>query len=121
MTSRRSRDAATPTVPAPVAGAGRVTQQGTVLFALVELLTAFGLLHLDGRQYAAVMLVGTPLVGFVQEMIENRFGRAWLRSLPDEPSQVPVVTDDAGHVLTCILVIACVLLVIAGLLTSGPR
>lgn len=122
MTTTR-RDAAPATVPAPLAGAGRVAQQGGVLYALLELASAFGLLALTGRQYAAVMLVGTPLVGFVQELVENRFGRAWLRSLPDSPAQVPVVADDAetGHVLTCVLVVVCVLILIGGIVTSGPR
>lgn len=116
MTTTR-RGPAPATVPAPLAGAGRVVQQGGVLYALVELASAFGWCHFDGRQYAAVMLVGTPVVGFVQELVENRFGRAWLRSLPDAPAQVPVVAeDDAGHALTCVLVVVSVLVLLAALL-----
>ena len=60
----------------------RTGQQGGVVYGLVELLTAFGLIDLTPRQYGAVMVFGTAAVGWVQVQIENRFGWALLRSVP---------------------------------------
>lgn len=59
--------------------------QGGVVFAIVEALTAFNVVDLTARQYASVMLVGAPTVSFVQVMLENRFGWAFLRAVPAKP------------------------------------
>lgn len=61
----------------------RTGQQGGLVYGAVELLTAFGLLDLTARQYGAVIVAGTAVIGWVQVQVENRIGRGFLRAVPE--------------------------------------
>lgn len=67
----------------------RTGQQGGVVYGLVETASAFGWLTLTPRQYAAVVVFGTALVGWVQVKIENHFGWGLLRTVPRPRARTP--------------------------------
>jgi hypothetical protein len=60
---------------------------------ITEFIDAF-VHNLDDRQYAALFALLTLLIGFAQTALENRTGKAFLRTVP--PRAVPVVDNNAG-------------------------
>lgn len=78
-------------VPEAVARPARTGAQLTAAAVLVELVAAFGA-ELDGRQYAALVGALGLLLGFLQTVVENRTGWAFLRHMP--PHDVDLVEHD---------------------------
>lgn len=80
-------------VPESIARPGRTASQGTLAFALVEVVDSFGG-DFTTRQYGALLLLLTIVIGFVQIVVENRLGGAILRRVP--PTTVPAVDPPVG-------------------------
>lgn len=80
------------TVSWAVAGPTRTLIQAGPSYAIVEGIDAF-LYNMNDRQYAALVVLLTMLLGFVQASVENGIGKAILRRVP--PTEVPVVDDDS--------------------------
>lgn len=75
-----------------VAGPTRTLIQAGPSYAFVEFVDAF-FYDMTDRQYAALVVLLTLLLGFGQAVIENGLQKAILRKVP--PTEVPVVDDDA--------------------------
>lgn len=71
-----------------VARPARTAGQGGLAYAIVETLDAFGA-EFTTRQYGALVLLGTIIVGFLQVVLEDRLGVALLRKMP--PAEVDAV------------------------------
>lgn len=82
-------------VPWSVAGPARTLIQAAPAAAVVEFVDAF--VHdMSDRQYAALVVLLTMLLGAVQGAVENWKGKAILRQIP--PLEVPIVDDlPEGH------------------------
>lgn len=91
----------------------RTAGQGGLGWIVTELIDAFAW-DLTDRQYGVLVLAFGVLFSFVQTTVENRTGKALLRTIP--PRRAEVV--DGGHVdlATALLVgvLALVLLVVFG-------
>ena len=82
------------TISTAIANPIRTGVQGGVAWVVTEILDSFSILAMDERQYAAVLLALTLIVGFVQNAVENAKGIGFLRKVP--PTEAPVVVDDDG-------------------------
>lgn len=71
-----------------IARPARTAGQGGLAYAIVEVIDAFGA-GFTGRQYGALLLLLTIVVGALQVVVENRLGRALLRYIP--PTDAPLV------------------------------
>ena len=78
-------------VNSAVARATRTGIQGTPAWALTEGIDAF-LVDLSDRQYGIAVVLLTILISFIQNTIENGFGKAILRVPTNEGT--PVVGED---------------------------
>ncbi|NUO57299.1 MAG: hypothetical protein HOV78_11585 [Hamadaea sp.] len=78
-----------PRVSQAVTRPARTAVQGGLAFAITELLDSFGILPMDERQYAAVLLILTIVLGAVQAAVENRIGKGFLRPVPPTDDPVP--------------------------------
>lgn len=67
----------------------RTAVQGGIAFAITELLDSFNILPMDERQYAALLLLLTIVLGAVQVAAENRLGKGFLRAVPPTTDPVP--------------------------------
>jgi hypothetical protein len=81
----------TKTVSWAVAGHTRTLIQAGPSYALVEVIDAF-LYDMSDRQFAALVVLLTLIIGFVQATVENGLQKAILRKVP--PTEVPVVDDN---------------------------
>ena len=79
------------TVSTTVAGPTRTILQGIPMEGLIQLSEAFGWTHLTEDQHAALLVVLTAVGSLIQNYIENRTGRGFLRRVP--PRRVPIVDD----------------------------
>jgi hypothetical protein len=79
------------TVSWAVAGPTRTLIQAGPSYAFVEAIDAF-LYDMSDRQYAALVVLLTMLLGFIQAVVENGLQKAILRKVP--PTEVPVVDDN---------------------------
>lgn len=79
MSARVSQSVSRPT---------RTALQGSVAFGLTELLDSFGIIAMDERQYAAVLLLLTLVLSFIQSATENHFGAGFLRDVPPKTAAV---------------------------------
>jgi len=70
----------------------RTAGQGTVAWLVTEGIDSF-LVDLDERQYGVAVGLLTVAFSFVQNVVENGWGKALLRDLPDEGAPV-ADTDD---------------------------
>ncbi len=59
----------------------RTAGQGGLAYAIIEVIDAFGA-NLTTRQYGALLLLLTIVVGFVQVLVEDRLGHAVFRKVP---------------------------------------
>lgn len=57
----------------------RTAVQGTVAFALTEILDSFGLVEMNERQYGAVLLLLTIILSWAQTLAERALGKGLLR------------------------------------------
>lgn len=71
-----------------VARPARTAGQGSVAYAIVETLDAFGA-DFTTRQYGALVLLLTITLGFLQVLIEDHLGIALMRKMP--PTAVKAV------------------------------
>ena len=92
----------------------RTGQQGGVVYGLVETLTAFERIDLTPRQYGAVVVFGTAALAWAQVQVENRLGRAFLRTVPRPKKRRKRrrAGADAGHIDALLVVLVAVLLVV---------
>jgi hypothetical protein len=70
---------------------GRTAGQGSLAFAIVETIDSFGG-DFTTRQYGALLLLLTIIIGFLQVQLEDRLGKALLRTVP-APEQAEVLSD----------------------------
>lgn len=77
-------------VPETVARPVRTTVQLVPAAVITEVIDAF-FWDLDERQYAALLGLLTILFSFLQVVLENHTGKAFLRQVP--PKEVPLVSD----------------------------
>lgn len=77
-----------------IARPARTAGQGSLAYAVVETIDAFGA-DFTTRQYGALVLLGTLIFGFLQVVIEDRLGVALLRKIPS-PDVHPVETEERG-------------------------
>lgn len=78
-----------PRVSQAVTRPARTAVQGGVAFGITELLDSFGILPMDERQYAAVLLLLTIVLGAIQTATENLIGHGFLRAVPPATDPVP--------------------------------
>ena len=69
--------------------------QGGVGWALTEFTDAF-LWDMNDRQYGILVVLLTMVVSWLQVLVENGLGKAFLRKIPKQPA--PVVDQDGGGV-----------------------
>jgi hypothetical protein len=69
----------------------RTGAQGGAGWAVTEFIDAF-FWNMDERQYGILIVVLTTLIGYVQVLVENYFGKALLRNIP--AADVKVVDDN---------------------------
>ncbi len=62
----------------------RTLLQGGAGYAVVEFIDAFHIYDMDERQYAIATVVIGAAIGWIQVNVENYFGKALLRDIPDE-------------------------------------
>ena len=67
----------------------RTAVQGGVAFGVTELLDSFNILPMDDRQYGAVLLLLTIVLGAAQAAVENYLGHGFLRRVPPTTDPVP--------------------------------
>lgn len=63
------------TVTVPVV---RTAGQGGVAWAIMEFVEAFNIYEFDERQWAIVLIIGTTIVSWIQNFLEERAGRRLL-------------------------------------------
>jgi len=73
----------------------RTGVQGGLAWGITEILDSFDILAMDERQYAAVLLILTMLVGVIQNAVENAKGVGFLRYVP-QPEPTEVFEDGGG-------------------------
>lgn len=78
----------TKTLSTTIANPIRTGVQGGVAWGITEILDSFAILPMDERQYAAVLLVLTMVVGAIQNGLENWKGVAFLRKVPQPEAPV---------------------------------
>jgi len=76
------------TVSEVIARPTRTAVQATPSFAVTEFIDAF-LYDMSDRQYGALVVLLTLIVGLVQNAVENYSGKGFLRKVP--PTDAPVV------------------------------
>ena len=81
----------TTTVNEAVARPVRTAVQMTPSAVITEFVDAF-FYDMGDRQYVALFALLTLLFGFIQNVVENRSGKGFLRKVP--PVVVPVVDDN---------------------------
>ena len=79
------------TVSTTIAAPVRTIPQGGLAEAIIQFTEAFGLTHLSEAQHIATLILVTAAVASLQNAIENRTGRGFLRRVP--PRRVPLVDD----------------------------
>jgi hypothetical protein len=77
-----------PTVSTAVAAPIRTVIQGTPAWAITEFLDAFGIVHMDERQFGVTVLLLTAIIASLQNLVENAQGWGFLRRVP--PTDTPV-------------------------------
>ncbi len=82
----------------------RTATQGGLGWLIVEFVDAF-FWNMDERQYGAAVALLTVLISWIQNLVENRAGVAFLRELPDKEVDV-VEKNEKGVVETNAIVLA---------------
>lgn len=62
----------------------RTAGQGGLAYAIVEVIDSFGA-DFTTRQYGAILLLLTIVVGYLQIMVEDGLGKGLLRKVPGPP------------------------------------
>jgi hypothetical protein len=74
-------------VPQKLARPARTAGQGGLAYALVEVIDSFGA-DFTTRQYGAILLLLTIVIGYLQIMVEDGLGKGLLRKIPGPEVQV---------------------------------
>jgi hypothetical protein len=64
----------------------RAVPQGGAAWLIVEAVEAFNIYDFTDRQYGLAIVILTPVVAWAQVLIENRFGKGFLRK-PEPPAK----------------------------------
>ncbi|QEM40896.1 MAG: amino acid ABC transporter permease [Phage AS32] len=78
----------TSTVSTAVANPVRTVAQGSLAWVVAEGIDAF-LYDLNERQYGVAIVAFAMVFSFVQNLVENHFGKGFFRQIP--PTEAPII------------------------------